>query len=117
MHGARHVSDSAQKRIDLLQTGENLYISIELTNPVSDLAVQIQTTDYHMIGWAPRYLTNDIVRAISKAPVMSKYEARVVKVNPVPAPSKQRLLIELKCLCSDFNFEPMSTDDFAILAN
>ncbi len=115
LHGVQHVNESSQKRVDSLQPGEELYISIELTNPVSDLAVQIQTKDYYMIGWAPRYLINDIVRAISKAPASAKYKAKVVKVNPIPVPSKQRLLIELNCLSADF--EPMSTDDFALLVN
>ena len=32
------------------------FVGLELNNPATTLAVQIQTTDYHMIGWAPRYL-------------------------------------------------------------
>ena len=37
---------------------------IELTNPTARLAVQIRTEDHHMIGWAPRHLAEDLVRAI-----------------------------------------------------
>lgn len=114
LHGVRHVNQSAQQRVNSLQAGEKLYIAVELTNPVSDLAIQIQTLDYHMIGWAPRYLIDDLVKAISKAPLPGHYQASVVRVNPVPIPSKQRLLIELKCLCPDFDF--MSTEDFTVLA-
>ena len=63
-----------QSRIDSPQPGEPLYGTIELTNPVTTLAVQIQTTDYYMIGWAPRYLVGDLVQAISE--YQGEYAAR-----------------------------------------
>jgi hypothetical protein len=108
LHGWRHVSPEAQRRLDLLKSGEQLYVAIELTNPVTQAAVQIQTKDYHMIGWAPRYLVQDLVRAIAKAP--GEYKAQVIQINPVPAPSKQRLLVELSGHWPDY--EPMTTADF-----
>lgn len=112
LHGWRHVSPDAQQRLDLLQEGEKLYVAIELTNPATRLAVQIQTKDYYMIGWAPRYLVSDLVNAIAKA--AGDYEATVVRVNPIPAPSKQRLLVELRGQWPDY--EPMTTQDFTPLA-
>ena len=57
-----------QARIDQLATGEELYVTLELTNLVSKMAVQIQTTDYHMVGWAPRYLVADLSRRWPKLP-------------------------------------------------
>ena len=93
LHGWRHVNASAQARIDQLATGEELYVTLELTNPVSKMAVQIQTTDYHMVGWAPRYLVADLVAAMAETP---EYSAQVVRVNPQPAPSKQRVLIQMR---------------------
>jgi len=88
------------------------WVRIELTNPATQLAVQIQTEDYHVIGWAPHYLVRDLVNAIAKAP--GEYRAQVVRVNPVPAPSKQRLLVEL---CGHWpDYEPMTADDFQPLA-
>lgn len=111
LHGWRHVSQSAQERLAALQPDEKLYVTIELTNPTSQLAVQIQTLDYHVIGWSPRYLVSDLVNAIAKAP--GDYQAKVVQVNPVPAPAKQRLLVELRGHWPDY--EPMSKDDFAPL--
>lgn len=113
LHGARHVNEVAMKRIDTLQPGEELYVTLELTNPSSRLAVQIQTTDYCMIGWAPRYLVNDLVRAIALSP--DDYGAKVVRVNPAPAPSKQRLLVELTGRWPDY--EPMSDGDFEPLVH
>jgi hypothetical protein len=108
LHGMRHVSATALTRLERLQVGEQLYVTLELTNPASTLAVQIQTTDYHMIGWAPRYLVDDLMRAMVHAP--QGYAAKVVRINPLPAPSKQRLLVELSGSWPDY--EPMATGDF-----
>ena len=53
LHGWRHINDAAKNRIDRLEQEEELYVTLELTNPATGLAVQMQTTDYYMIGWAP----------------------------------------------------------------
>lgn len=108
LHGSNHVSDSAKDRVSSLKQGEPLYVTLELTNPVTRLAVQIQTLDYQMIGWAPRYLVQDLMLAMAKAP--GGYKARVVRLNPSPAPSKQRLLIELSGNWQEY--EPMSGEEF-----
>lgn len=110
LHGWRHVNEAAQKRLMQLESGAHLRVAIELNNPVTVLAVQLETPDdYHMIGWAPRYLVNDLFRAICESP--NDIRATVVKVNPTPAPSKQRFLIEIKGrLAADY--EPMSTPEF-----
>jgi hypothetical protein len=113
LHGWSHVNDDAQRRIDRLKSEEKLYVTIELTNPVVRLAVQIQTEDYYMIGWAPRYLVTDLVQAIAHAPGM--YTAKVVRVNPAPAPSRQRLLVELTGFWPD-QYVPMTGPDFETLA-
>jgi hypothetical protein len=112
LHGTRYVHVVAQERLEALRAGETLHVTLELTNPATRLALQLQTTDYLMIGWAPRYLVNDLARAIAKAP--GHYEAKVVRVNPMPAPSKQRLLVELQGDWPDF--EPMATEEFEPLA-
>ena len=110
LHGWRHVNQSTQERIGRLTEEEELYVTLELTNPATGLAVQIQTTDYHMIGWTPRYLVTDLVAAMAESP---RYSARVVRVNPLPAPSKQRVLIEMRG-CWD-KHEPMTSEDFVPL--
>jgi hypothetical protein len=108
LHGWRHVSESAQQRLQVLKPDERLQVAIELTSPTRQVAVQIQTQDYHVIGWSPRYLVSDLVAAIAKAP--GNYEAKVVQVNPVPAPAKQRLLVELRGHWPDY--DPMTKNDF-----
>ena len=108
LHGWRHVNSTAQDRIYALEANEELYVTLELTNPATRLAVQIQTLDYHMIGWAPRYLVNDLTKAMAESP--GTYAACVVRVNPLPAPSKQRLLIEMTGNWG--SHEPMTDKDF-----
>ena len=108
LHGWRHVNQEAQKRLGTLEGNERLGITLELTNPTGPLAVQIQTTDYHMIGWAPRYLVRDLAEAMADGP--TEYAARVVRVNPLPAPSKQRVLIEMTGRWK--RHEPMSGEDY-----
>ena len=108
VHGSRYVNPASFQRIDNLHTGEALYVTIELTNPATGLAVQIQTQDYHVVGWAPRYLVGDLVQAMAHAP--GSYSAKVVRVNPSPAPSKQRLLVELSGSWPEY--EPMAKGDF-----
>ncbi|MGH9429310.1 MAG: DNA-binding protein, partial [Terriglobia bacterium] len=75
LHGWRYVSGDAQKRLARLQPDEKLLVAIELTNPVTQFAVQVQTEDYYMIGWAPRYLIRDLVGAIASA--SGQYQVRV----------------------------------------
>jgi len=110
LHGWRHVNEAAQKKLLQLKGGENLRVAVELNNPVTVLAVQLETPDdYHMIGWTPRYLVKDLFQAICESP--NDIRATVVKVNPSPAPTKQRVLIEIKGRWL-VEYEPMSTPEF-----
>ena len=109
LHGYRHVNETALNRVGDLKPGEKLYLILELTNPATGLAVQIQTTDYHMIGWTPRYLVSDLARAMADS--LDKYTAQVVQVNPQSAPMKQRVLIEMRGYWNP-QHEPMSGEDF-----
>ena len=107
LHGWRHTNQAAEDRIGRLVQEEELYITLEVTNPATGLAVQIQTTDYHMIGWAPRYLADDVVAAMAEDP---GYKGRVVRINPQPFPSKQRVLIEMRGNWREHR--PMDRPDF-----
>jgi hypothetical protein len=110
LHGWRHVNESAQQKLLGLKGGEELRVAVELNNPVTVLALQMETPDdYHMIGWAPRYLVKDLFRAICEA--SDDIRAKVVKVNPSPAPTKQRILIEIKGRWP-VAYVPMSSPEF-----
>jgi hypothetical protein len=106
LHGGRHVNDAAQKRLDCLKEDERLYAAVELNNPLGELAMQVQTVDYHMIGWAPRYLAPDF--AAVQAP--GALEVRVIRINAMPVPSEQRVLIEMSGNLE--KHEPMNGDDY-----
>ncbi len=122
LHGWRHTSLSAQERLNTLKPGEELYVTLELTNPVTGLAVQLQTTDYHMIGWTPRYIVSEMARAMAESPGgavyncgSSSYTAHVVKINPPPSPMTQRVLIEMRGHWD--GYEPMESEDFRPLVD
>jgi hypothetical protein len=110
LHGWRHANSAAQKRLESLHAGEPLYVTVELTNPVTKTAVQIQSEDYHVLGWAPRYLVHDLVSAMANTP--DKLKAKVIRFNPMPAPSKQRVLIELTGHLPK-GYEPMREHEYS----
>ena len=112
LHSARHTNEPARNRLDSLEKGAELIVALELNNPETTLAVQIQTTDYHMIGWTPHYLVNDLVMAMAEYP--NQYKAHVARINPKPAPSANRLLVEMSGRWNEH--EPMSGADYTPLA-
>ena len=107
-HGVRHLEDVHQERIRRLRDGEKLRVTVEMDNPVTGNAIQLQTEDYLMAGWAPRYLIADLLQAIACHPLLT---ATLIRVNAVPAPPNQRLLIELSGRLPE-GCEPMSGIDF-----
>ena len=111
LHGLRHVSVAAREKVNDLTPGSPLQIAVELNNPVGGLAIQLQTADGHMIGWAPRYLVRDLIDVINEHPEVS---ASVVRVNEFGAPLARRILIELKGRLP-VNFEPMSSAQFQLI--
>ena len=114
LHGSRHVSEEAQRRVASLQAGERLQVAIELDNPVTGAAIQLQVPEeYLMIGWSPRYLVVDLLHAVAEA--SSGISARVVRVNPPPAPLRQRVLVEMIGKLPN-DFEPMSGEDYQELS-
>ena len=112
LHGFRHTNDAARARMDSLEPDEPLHVALDLTNPTKHAAVQIQTLDYFLIGWSPRYFAHDLMMALSESG--GDYEARVVRVNPVPYPFSQRVLVEMRSRWE--KHEPMSSEDFEPLA-
>jgi hypothetical protein len=113
LRGRRYVTDAAQERIEELKPGEDLVVALELNNPATGEGIQLQTKDYHMIGWSPAYLVKDLHSAIVESPEDCK--ARVVRFNPAPTPSRQRVLIEMRGLWKDH--EPMTGPDFTPLVD
>lgn len=111
LHGWRFINEEAKTRSIKLSEGEELCVTLELNNPATRLAVQIQTVDYHMIGWAPRYLVHDLTKAMADS--RGKYEAKVARLNSNTVISKQRVLIEMRGYWD--KHEPMSSNDYQLL--
>jgi len=109
LHGWRHIHPYAAERIGALKVDERLGVSIETTNPVTSWALQIQTADYVIIGWAPRYLFEDLTHVIIGGACI--VEATVARVNPAPAPPGQRLMVRFRG-CWPEGYEPMSSEKF-----
>ena len=109
LHGWRYMNEQAQRKVESLCAGDPLHVAIELTNPTAREPMQIQTKDRYVIGWAPNYLVAAFLRAIANAP-LNYYSAKVVRVNPIPAPSKQKLLLEFSGHFPDI--EPMTEGEF-----
>ena len=108
LHGWRYVNPIAQTRLERVAADDRLHVTLELSNPIARVAVQLQTLDYHVIGWAPRYLVKDLMMAMAESP--GTCVAHVVRVNPLPAPSRQRLLIEMAGNWG--SHDPMTDRDF-----
>ena len=104
---------AAQERLTRLSEGEKLFIALELTNPVTQLAVQIQTHDNYILGWAPHYLVNDLVAAMADSP--GEYEARSVRIHRDTHSPRPTLLIELSSHWD--KYEPMSGSDYQPLVD
>ncbi len=108
LHGLRHLSDVGQTRLTQLPPGEPLGVSIELTNPKTGLAIQLTTQDYGFIGWTPRYLVQDLLQVIARAPQVG---AKVVRVNALGVPANRRVLVELTGVFPE-GFQPMAGEAF-----
>ena len=112
LNGFRHTNPTARERVESLEPEEQLHVALDLTNPTKQPAVQMQTLDYFMIGWAPRYLVYDLTLAMAES--LGNYDAHVVRLNPAPHPSSQRVLVEMRSRWE--KHEPMSSEDFEPLA-
>ncbi len=112
LHGLRHVSEAARMRATKLREREPLQVAIELNNPATEIAIQLQTADCHLIGWAPRYLVGDLLDAIQVHPLV---EATIQRNNQIAAPLARRVLIELKGQLPQ-NYEPMTSNQFQLIA-
>ncbi len=108
LHGLRHLGKAAIDRASSLQVGEDLRIMVEINNPATRLAITLNSSDYQMIGWAPRYLVPDMLNCVPHAPDVS---ARVVRINSNTAPLNQRFMIEYVGKAAAGK-QPMSTPDF-----
>jgi hypothetical protein len=108
LHGWRHMSAASQARAMSLQPGEQLGVSLELTNKTEQIAILLTSSDYNFLGWTPRYLVKDLLKAISEKPSVT---ASVVRVNAADVPANRRVLVELTGTLPP-GLQPMSAEEF-----
>ena len=112
LHGWRHMTPEAQARAMNLKAGEPLGVSVELTNRTKQFAIQLTTEDYVFLGWTPRYLVSDLLRAIAEEPEVT---ASVVRINSDDVPANRRVLVDLTGKLPP-GVMPMSSEEFQPLA-
>lgn len=114
LHGWRHIHPTASERILKLLPNEDLSVAMEVTNPATGNAIQLQTRDRLIIGYAPRYLIRDLAQVIARCTV--PVSAQVSRVNLPPAPPSQRVLVSFEG-CWPEDYQPMSGEEFQALAD
>ena len=82
-----------------------------MNNPATGYAVQLQTSDGHLIGWAARYLVSDLQAALLEHSTIS---ASVQRINRLGAPFASRLLIESRGGVPAA-FQPMTSDEYTVV--
>lgn len=112
LHGWRHMSSESQARALALQPGQQLGVCVEINNPTGQMAILLTARDYCFVGWTPRYLVLDFLRAMAKSPRLS---AVVVRVNADDVPANRRVLVELSGSVPK-GFSLMSSEEFQLLS-
>ena len=112
LHGWRYLPADRAQRVLALQPGDELRVAIETNNPATGIAVQLQSDDLVVIGYAPRYLVPDLAQVIFQC--SGPVSATVSRLNLPPAPPSQRLLISFEG-CWPEDYEPMSNEQFQVL--
>ncbi|MEB3827644.1 HIRAN domain-containing protein [Phormidium sp. CCY1219] len=104
-HGLRYMPSATNHRILQLQVGERLLMMHDAHNEYDRLALMLRTEDFHLVGYCPRYLLDEIFNLLRQTP--QAVTVTVERVNPPPAPLQMRLLCHLTV---DWNeFEPFSS--------
>lgn len=114
-HGLRHMSSCAQERVNSLQSGEKLRLIHDFQNEHDNMGLMLRTNettpgDYHLVGYCPSYLTDDIFELVARnyQDFSDAVCVRVERVNLSPAPIQLRLLCNMTVRWSD-GFEPFSS--------
>ena len=109
LHGWRYLHPQSTERVQQLTVGEELSVAVEVNNNATGYAIQLQTRDRLIIGYAPRYLIMDLSHIISGCSV--PVSAKISRVNPPPAPPSQRAMVLFEG-CWPADYEPMSGPEF-----
>jgi len=112
-HGLRHFPSDTQQYVQSLTVGAKLFVTHDLQNKFDSRALILRTEDLRLVGYCPRYLTQDFFELVCKFP--QKVNVTVERVNPSPSPIQFRLLCSLTAEWSD-DFHPFSAPIFDALS-
>jgi hypothetical protein len=115
LHGLRHMPVATRARVDRLQPGEELFLSLDIGNKFDSNAVSLRTNgdEVFVIGYVPRYLARDVWQIVAGCEP-EFINVTVARVNR-DAPLQQRLLCLMRA-CWPNNFVPCSDEEFQPLA-
>jgi len=91
VRGTRY-QPGAEEAIATLRPGDELHLQHEPTNAFNPKAHLLLCHDRRAIGHVPDYLVDNLRELVEHDPSL---KVEVVRVNPMPAPSQQRLLAKL----------------------
>jgi hypothetical protein len=112
-HGLSHFPATVQENIKNLQPGDRLMIMHDIQNTFDPRALILRTEDHNVVGFCPRYLTQDFFELVSNFPQQAKIT--VERINPSPTPLQFRLLCNLTTQWEQ-NFQPFSGPIYQSLA-
>lgn len=113
-HGLRYLPKSSIERIKEMQRGEKIQLALDFQNSFETNALQLHTTDNHIIGYCPSYLLDDVNEYVRQGKNIGVY---VERVNADNAPLQFRLLCRL-VMPQMTGFLPFSGNDYKpIVAN
>ncbi len=96
----------AEERIKTLKPGGRILYMLDPRNPTGRGAIALTTLDHQLLGFAPRYLGDEMERLSSRA---DSLEVFIDKVNLPPAPLFQMLLCRFQAPRPD-GFKPLSVE-------
>jgi hypothetical protein len=89
--GIRHFP-GAEEAVAHLAAGDRLTLSPEPGNAFNPKAPLLASSDRRFVGYVPDYLADDLNELALRDPSLL---IQVVRMNPAPSPSQQRLLCRL----------------------
>lgn len=102
----------AKERIETLEPGGRLLHILDRRDPTGLGTVALTTLDHQLLGFAPRYLGDEIERLGS---LTDSLEVFIEKVNLPPVPFFQMLLCSFRASRPD-GFEPLSIECYQPLS-
>jgi hypothetical protein len=91
-HGLRYLPSSSIERISKMQSGDQIFVALDLQNSFEKNALLLHTKDNYVVGYCPSYLLDDLAEYV---PGSFDFEVMVERVNNGSSPLQFRLLCRI----------------------